>query len=137
VKPGVGKRKQTKRITINKQKKSEKMKIMKRKLKMMALMAAMAAGVLLPCTMKAQDLFSGNPINNQRFGVSNEGGIDNQMFGVGNVGSIDNQRFGASNEGNITNQTFGNKLPLGSGILIMVAAGAGYAALKRKRVKSS
>ena len=109
------------------------MKNTKRKLKMMALMVAMAAGMLLPRTVSAQDLFSGNPINNQIFGASNSGGIDNQIFGASNAGSIDNQTFGASNEGNITNQTFGNKLPLGSDVLIMVAAGAGYAALKRKK----
>ena len=109
------------------------MKNTKRKLKMMAFMVTMAAGVLLPRTVSAQDLFSGNPINNQIFGASNSGGIDNQIFGASNAGSIDNQTFGASNEGNITNQTFGNKLPLGSGVLIMVAAGAGYAALKRKK----
>ena len=111
------------------------MKNTKRKLKTMALMVAIAAGVLLPRTVSAQDLFSGNPINNQIFGASNAGGIDNQIFGASNQGNIDNQVFGATNTGNITNQTFGNKLPLGSGILIMVAAGAGYAALKRKRVK--
>ena len=109
------------------------MKREKRKLKLMALSAVLAAGMLLPCTMKAQDLFSGNPINNQTFGASNAGGIDNQIFGASNSGNIDNQTFGASNEGNITNQVFGNRLPLGSGILIMVAAGAGYAAIKRRR----
>ena len=109
------------------------MKNTKRKLKTIALMVAMAAGLMLPRTVSAQDLFSGNPINNQIFGASNSGGIDNQIFGASNAGSIDNQTFGASNEGNITNQTFGNKLPLGSGILIMVAAGAGYAAIKRRR----
>ena len=109
------------------------MKNTTRKLKTMALMVSMAVGVLLPRTVGAQDLFSGNPINNQTFGASNAGGIDNQIFGASNSGNIDNQVFGATNTGNITNQTFGNKLPLSSGILIMVAAGAGYAALKRKK----
>ena len=34
--------------------------------------------------------------------------------------------------GTINNQIFGQSTPLGSGILILIAAGAGYAALKRK-----
>lgn len=34
--------------------------------------------------------------------------------------------------GTIDNQTFGQSVPLGSGVLLLVAAGAGYAILKRK-----
>ena len=109
------------------------MKREKKKLKLIALMVAMAAGLLLPRAVSAQDLFSGNPINNQRFGVGNEAGINNQRFGVTNEWDINNQRFGNYNEIGINNQTFGNRVPLGSGILIMVAAGAGYAVIKRKQ----
>ena len=107
------------------------MKNTKRKLKTMALMVSMAVGVLLPRTVGAQDLFSGNPINNQTFGVSNGGNITNQMFGISAEANITNQTFGNSTESTITNQTFG--VPLGSGLLIMLAAGAGYASLKRKK----
>ena len=34
--------------------------------------------------------------------------------------------------GTINNQTFGQSVPLGSGIVLLLAAGAGYAVLKRK-----
>ena len=34
--------------------------------------------------------------------------------------------------GTINNQIFGQSVPVGSGVLILLAAGAGYAALKRK-----
>ena len=37
--------------------------------------------------------------------------------------------------GGITNQQFGQTVPVGSGLLIMVAAGASYAVVRRKRVR--
>ena len=46
--------------------------------------------------------------------------------------SLTNQGFGATNS-DITNQTFG--VPLGSGLFILFAAGAGYAASKIKQIK--
>jgi hypothetical protein len=52
-------------------------------------------------------------------------------------GSITNQTFGQDPgtlvTGGITNQQFG--VPVGSGLLIMVAAGAGYAIARRKRAR--
>lgn len=44
-----------------------------------------------------------------------------------------NQKIGLDvyNEGNLTNQTFG--APVGSGLLIMLALGAGYGALKTRK----
>jgi len=123
------------------------MKNTKRKLKTMALMVAMAVGVLLPTALSAQDGFqnqgfgsSSGGFMNQGFGsASGSGSFSNQGFGATSNGGFTNQSFGhmSESEGNFTNQTFGGQreAPLGSGILIMVAAGAGYAALKRKRVK--
>jgi len=103
---------------------------MKRKLKMMALSAVLAAGMLLPTAMSAQGLF------NSSFGHSGGSGVSNSGFGQSGSGSneVTNESFG-TNSGGVKNQTFG-KAPLGSGILIMLAAGAGYAVIKRKRVKS-
>jgi len=103
------------------------MKIMKRKLKTIALMVAMAAGMLLPMKVSAQGLF------NSSFGHSGSGGVSNGAFGNSGSTEVTNESFG-TNSGDVKNQNFG-KAPLGSGILIMVAAGAGYAVLKRKRVK--
>ena len=48
-------------------------------------------------------------------------------------GTLIPQTFG-QDTGNITTQQFGST-PLGSGLLIMVAAGAGYAAVRRKRAR--
>ena len=44
---------------------------------------------------------------------------------------LNNQTFGSSGY-NLTNQTFGDDAPLGSGLLIMAMAGAGYAFIRRK-----
>ena len=52
------------------------------------------------------------------------------------IGSTEKTGFlGYRNEqatGTIDNQIFGQPVPLGSGLVILLAAGAGYAALKRK-----
>ena len=75
---------------------------------------------------------SGSGINNQTFGASNGNAIGNQTFGVGNGNSIGNQTFGDNDNGNsITNQTFG--APLGGGIVLLLGAGLGYAALRNRR----
>ena len=101
------------------------MKNTKRKLKTMVLMVAMAAGMLLPTTVSAQGLF------NSSFGHSGSGGVSNGAFANSGSTEVTNESFG-TNSGDVKNQNFG-KAPLGSGILIMLAAGAGYATLKRKQ----
>ena len=101
------------------------MKNTKRKLKTMALMVAMAAGMLLPTTVSAQGLF------NSSFGHSGSSGVSNGAFGNSGSTEVINESFG-TNSGDVKNQNFG-KAPLDSGILIMVAAGVGYAAIKRKK----
>ena len=44
-----------------------------------------------------------------------------------------NQTFGTPTGSDLTNQTFGNTAPIGSGIFVMLMAGAGYAALKTNK----
>lgn len=82
-------------------------------LKALVLTAAMAFGMLMPTTMNAQsdEFFRGSDevMNRESEAISVTGGI--------------------------TNQQFGQETPLGSGLLIMVAAGAGYAMARRKRQK--
>jgi uncharacterized membrane protein len=53
----------------------------------------------------------------------------------GTTGSgITNQTYGSDADGfGITNQTYGQDAPLGSGLLIMVLAGACYAGMKRNK----
>lgn len=49
-------------------------------------------------------------------------------------GGITNQTYGSNADGfGITNQTYGQDAPLGSGLLIMAAAGACYAGMKRNK----
>ncbi len=61
--------------------------------------------------------------------TSTTGGMMNRSNDV--VGSnLNGQGFGAT-EGNITGQTFG--APLGSGLFVLLVAGAGYATLRAKK----
>lgn len=78
-------------------------------------------------------------------GMLNRGSVDKQFENGGESmfnrsesvsGNISNQGFGGTESG-ITNQTFG-ETPLGGGLFILLAAGAGYAAMKgKKRNKKS
>ena len=124
----------------------------KMKTKTIVILLAMAGGVVLSPPMVAQNdgsrgLFGRGSNNdyanrsevgasgllNQGFGATS-GNLTNQGFGFTQDG-LDNQGFGATN-GGITNQTFG-ETPMGSGLLILLAAGAGYATLKLKKRKSN
>lgn len=92
-------------------------------LKALVLSLAMAVGMLLPTVVNAQsDGF-----------FRDEGGYANRDAGDGAY-SLNNQQFGSDVNGgyNIDNQTFGQGVPLGSGLLIMVAAGGAYAFVRRK-----
>ncbi|MBO2523165.1 MAG: hypothetical protein CW336_04805 [Bacteroidetes bacterium] len=98
---------------------------MKRKtrLKAFVLSLAMALGMLLPATMFAQRndnllQFDDNDVG--RNGFATNWALYNSSFGSGGY--------------NLNNQTFGqDPAPLGSGLLILTAIGAGYAAVRRKR----
>ena len=92
------------------------------KLKAVMLLLVMVFGMLAPMTVTAQSdgFFSGGDDYMNRDGSGLSGDIINQGFGY--------------NGGNtVTNQSFGEEAPLGNGLLIMIAAGAGYTILKRKR----
>lgn len=71
-------------------------------------------------------------VSNQGFGTT-QGGLMNQGFGATD-GNVTNQGFGGT-QGGVTNQTFGT--PLGSGLFVLLVAGAGYATLKTKKSKSN
>ncbi|MBQ7532456.1 MAG: hypothetical protein IJT45_01990 [Bacteroidales bacterium] len=94
------------------------------KLKTIMLFLAMAVSLLLPMTMFAQS-----------DGFFRGGGDYNRDSGSGAY-SLNNQQFGSDANGgyNLNNQTFGqDEAPLGTGLLIMMAAGIGYVAIKRKQ----
>lgn len=84
-------------------------------MKAFALSLAMALGMLLPTTTNAQ----------------------NDGFFRGNMDNYENRDAGInSNDGaGISNWGIGEEVPLGSGLLVLAAAGAGYAAMRRKRNK--
>ena len=92
------------------------------------LIVAMTVMSLLPLGTFAQEgLF-------QRGGTGGIGGtnglMDRNESTVG--GNFTGQSFGATN-GNITGQTFG--APLGSGLIVLLAAGASYATFKSKKTQ--
>ena len=79
---------------------------------------ALAAGLLVPAEMSAQGLFGGpQPVENDHHSLLNAGNRGGGMEWQG---------------GGMTPQDPTEQAPLGSGLLVLVAAGAGYAALKRK-----
>ena len=95
----------------------EKLKMMK---KVFVLSLAMLAA--LPIGAFAQE------------GLFQRSMTDETYYGFGgyydNCGLFGNRS--ATTMGTIDNQTFGQPVPLGSGVLLLVAAGAGYGILKRK-----
>ena len=94
---------------------------MKNTIKSITIVAALAMALLLPLGANAQyyegSLLRDDPSNNwQREGLMNNRSIT----------------LWTANNG-ITNQGVGEPAPLGSGLLVLTAAGLGYAALRRKR----
>ena len=104
----------------------------KLKRKALVLSVAMAVSLLLPLPMNAQ--YDENKYGIQPwFGSSLLG----RESGRGGGYNLINEQFGSDINGGyeLHNQTFGQELPLGSGLLILTAAGAGYALKKRKSNK--
>lgn len=95
------------------------MKKTTQKTKTLVLTMAMAIGLLLPMTMRAQSGGSDNFFSGGSDNYQNRGGeaIQNQNFG--------NDNFGPASDNSV-------EAPIGSGIIILVAACAGYVALKKK-----
>ena len=96
--------------------------------KAVALSLAMAAALSLPlgASAQGQGLFGGDA-----------GGGGYPLLGKGGGGagvespSFGHQAFGANQEGGFTHQSFTS--PTGSGLLVLLAAGMGYAAAKKRK----
>ena len=88
------------------------------KKKALVLSMALAAGLLVPVTMNAQDYDGSRGLFGRGF-AAEDAASNNRDGGIG---------LGGAESEDPTS-------PLGSGILVLVAAGAGYAALKRKEDK--
>ena len=102
---------------------------MDKKKKTLVFSLLIAAGMLLPMNLSAQE-HNGSP--GGLFGVAvpteSNGLMGRNESSAG--GYFTGQGFGATS-GNITGQTFG--APLSSGLLVMLAAGAGYATIKSRK----
>jgi hypothetical protein len=85
------------------------------------LVLALAVALVLPVVTSAQGLFRHGIADEDYYGF---GGTEKQI-------SMFNRSVIEPN-GIIDNQTFGQS-PIGSGIIILLAAGAGYATLKRRK----
>lgn len=100
---------------------------LKLNLKAIVLSLGLAAGMMLPASASAQGVF-GDLLDNyysEKESSSNAGGL---LRGSGDNGTV-------SGEGlNVLTQDFGQEAPapLGSGIAILIGAGLGYVALKKK-----
>ena len=69
----------------------------------------------------------------QSFGSDYTGSFTHQSFGSDYDGFFSHQSFGSNYEGGFTHQSFGGPAPMGSGLLVLLTAGMGYAAWKRKK----
>ncbi len=76
--------------------------------------------------------YTGN-FTHQSFGSNYTGNFTHQSFGSDFGGLFNHQSFGSNYEGNFTHQSFGDSAPLGSGLFVLLSAGMGYAAWKRKK----
>ena len=89
-----------------------------------ALALSLAMLVALPAVATAQGLFQRGIADEEYYGF---GGTEKTTGMLGNRGE--------QTTGIINNQTFGQDVPLGSEIIVLLAAGVGYAVLKRKEEK--
>ena len=118
------------------------MKNNKKTLKAIVLSMVLAAGMFLPVGASAQDESRHGGLLGL-FGLFDSEEEEAGMLGRGETEeggyALFNQQFGINENGgyDLHNQTFGqdDDAPLGSGLLILVAAGAGYALKKRKNNK--
>lgn len=102
---------------------------MDKKKKNLALSLVVAVGLLLPSNLPAQEQ-NGRPggMFGEAVPTESNGLLGRSESTAG--GYFTGQGFGATN-GNITGQTFG--APLGEGLFVLLAAGAGYVTVKSKK----
>ena len=106
--------------------------------KVVAFSLAMSAAMLLPLGASGQGLFGGDAggggasLLGRGGSAEVEGTLEHQIFGTNHEGGFTHQYFGADHEGGFTHQSFTS--PTGSGFLVLLAAGMGYAVAKRKKV---
>ena len=106
------------------------MRIEKKKLKTVVLSLALA-GMMWPANAFAQQggmLGHGKTTETQNQSFFGRGGGSSDGLSLQNFGEYDDD---------LTLQNFGQEVPLGSGWLILMASGAGYAALKSRKKQNT
>lgn len=103
----------------------------KKKKKTLVFSFLVAAGMLLSSNLSAQEQ-NGRPggLFGEAVPTESNGLMDRSEVSAG--GYFTGQGFGATN-GNITGQTFGDNAPLGGGLFVLLAAGAGYSTIKSRK----
>ena len=104
-----------------------------RKLKALGLSLGLVLGMTTPKIGQAQ--FVGGLFGYGReVELQHREGMINAVTGLGYY-NLYNQQFGDDHYGgyNLNNQTFGQEVPLGNGLLVLTAAGLGYALKKKKQ----
>ncbi len=118
----------------------------KKRGKTVALFLTMVAMLSLPLGALGQGMFGkagdgggghGHGLLDKGSRGTTEGTFTHQTFGNDYEGTFTHQTFGVNHEGNFSHQTFGNETLTGSGMLILLSAGLGYAASKRKKNKKN
>lgn len=102
----------------------------KRKKRTFVFSLLVAAGMLLPASLSAQEQGRSGGLFGGPSSTTSSG-----MLGRGRdaaLGDLTGQGFGETN-GDLTGQTFGDDAPLGSGLFVLLAAGAGYASIKSRK----
>lgn len=100
------------------------MKNIKLKKKAIVLSLAMSMALVWPIGVSAQSLFRRSVTDEEYYGAGNAKNQEG-LFGNRNLQTT----------GTINNQIFGQPVPVGSGVIILLAAGAGYAIMKRKEIE--
>ena len=72
-------------------------------------------------------------LTHQSYGSDYNGNFTHQGYGSNFNGVFNHEGFGSDYNGNFNHQGFGNPLPLGSGLVVLLAASAGYTVVKRRR----
>ena len=102
----------------------------KRKKKTFVFSLLVAAGMLLPASLPAQELGRPGGLFGESSSSTSNGMLDRGRGSA--LGDLTGQGFGETN-GDITGQTFGSDAPLGSGLFVLLAAGACYASIKSRK----
>lgn len=121
------------------------MEKLKKKRKAFVLLMALAAVMASPPDTWAQgtDMYFESQafgddyhygFSHQIYGSDYIYGFSHQMFGDDYIYGFTHESFGDDFTGNFTHQGFGQPAPLGSGIIVLLAAGANYA-FRRTRSK--